>query len=237
MDYGVKHVAVIMDGNGRWATEKGQIRSFGHRAGVESLVKIVEACPDLGIKYLTVYAFSTENWKRPEAEVKTLMFLLDEFIDKKLQSLIDNEVKINVLGDVTALERKLQDKLAVAIDKTKDFKRLNFSIAMNYGGRAEIVRASKEIATLVKEGKLSVDSINEETFNDYLYTKNMPDPELLIRTGGDLRTSNFLPWQLVYSEFYSTPVYWPDFTPFELEKALMAFTKRDRRFGGLSNAN
>lgn len=229
---GAAHVAIIMDGNGRWAQKRGLPRPMGHRAGVEALKRIVEACPDLGIRYLSVYAFSTENWKRPQAEVRALMALLNEFIDKELAGLKRNGVQIRVLGDLAPLERSLAEKIRHAVDETKENGRLILSLALNYGGRQELLRAAKALAKRALAGE-DPEAWREEDLAEELYTAKLPDPDLLIRTGGELRTSNFLPWQLVYTELWSTGVYWPEFTVAEFTRALEEFAKRQRRFGGV----
>lgn len=230
--YGAAHVAIIMDGNGRWAQKRGMPRPVGHRAGVEALKRIVEACPELGIRYLTVYAFSTENWKRPATEVKALMGLLNEFIDKELAGLKKNGVQIRVLGELEGLEPKLADKIRNAIAATRDNRRLTLALALNYGGRRELLRAAQALARRALSGEDPA-SWREEDLEAQLYTAGMPDPDLLIRTGGELRTSNFLPWQMAYTELWSTQAFWPDFTPEELTRALEDFAKRHRRFGGV----
>ncbi|MEA4892822.1 MAG: polyprenyl diphosphate synthase [Peptococcaceae bacterium] len=230
--YGAGHVAIIMDGNGRWAQDRGLPRAAGHRAGVEALKRIVTACPDLGVRYLTVYAFSTENWKRPPAEVRALMSLLNEFIDKELAGLKKNGVRIRVLGDLTALDRKLAAKIENAVQETKENRRLDLSLALSYGGRQELLRAAKALARRALAGE-DPESFREEDLAAELYTADLPDPDLLIRTGGELRTSNFLPWQSVYTELWNTRTFWPDFSQLDLRRALEDFAKRQRRFGGV----
>jgi len=227
-----KHIAVIMDGNGRWAQQKGWPRVLGHRAGVNALKKIVEACPDLGIKYLTVYAFSTENWKRPAKEIEALMKLLCEYIDKELNGLKENGVKVQVLGDIQILESNVRAQVEKAINETRENTGLHFSIALNYGGRQEILRAAQLLARKALEGQDPA-VWTEEDFQACLYTKDIPDPDLLIRTGGELRVSNFLLWQIAYTELWITPVYWPDFTPEMLAQAIKDYQMRQRRFGGI----
>ena len=223
-----KHVAIIMDGNGRWAKERGMLRVQGHRAGLESLREIVRHSQRLGVKYLTVYAFSTENWKRPKDEVSGIFKLVVKYVQTELKELCENNVRVNILGnwDDLAVPQESKDSLKVLISSTENNTGLNFNIALNYGGRAEILKA---VGELLAEG---ADQVSEETFAAHLYTAGMPDPEVIIRTSGENRLSNFLTWQSAYSEIVLTPVYWPDFTPDEYEKCIVEFQKRDRRFGG-----
>lgn len=227
-----RHIAIIMDGNRRWAKEHNLEKNQGHKAGADNLEKIVKYANKIGIEYLTVYAFSTENWKRAEEEVGALMLLLKNYLDDFFKRSDLENIKIKVIGDITALSQGLQNSISRAIEKTKNNTGLTFNIAFNYGGRAELVRAVKSISEQVKEGKININEITEETISNNLYTKNQPDPELLIRTSGEIRTSNFLPWQIVYSEFYFTDKYWPDFNEDELLKAIAEYQKRNRRFGG-----
>jgi len=222
------HVAIIMDGNGRWAKERGMIRLQGHNAGMNSLREIVRHSSDIGIKYLTVYAFSTENWTRPIEEVSGIFKLLVKYVASELDELHKNNVKINILGDISALPEDSKDAARLATEKTCENTGLVFNIAINYGGRAEILKAVNEIINNKTEGIIDV-----QEFEKHLYTTGMPDPDLIIRTGGESRISNFLTWQCAYSEFVISPVYWPDFTPEEYEKCLVEFQKRDRRYGGL----
>ena len=227
------HIAIIMDGNGRWAKEKGMIRLKGHQAGMESLREIVRACSDKGVKVLTVYAFSTENWKRPIDEVSGIFTLLVRYVAKELKELNANNVQIRMLGDIDPLPADAKKAAQKAVDSTKDNTGLIFCIAINYGGRAEIVRAARLLAKQAAEGQLDPASIDEAMFASQLYTADLPDPDLIIRTGGEMRLSNFLTWQSAYSELYVTDTYWPDFTPEKLQEAIDAFNGRDRRYGGI----
>ena len=228
-----KHIGIIMDGNGRWAQSKNKIRSFGHKEGAERVIDIVEESYRLGVRYLTLYAFSTENWKRPADEVGYLMTLLNSFIDKKLKRLHENGVKINVLGEIERLDDKTFKSVKKAIDTTRDNKKMVLNIALSYGGRREIVRAAKIIAKNYKEGSLKLDDLNEDTFNDYLYTKDIPPVDLLIRPGGEKRISNFLLYQLAYAEFIFVDTLWPDFREENLQEAILEYQNRNRRYGGL----
>ncbi len=227
------HVAVIMDGNGRWAQERNLPRAVGHRTGMESLRTVVKLCSQLGIKILTVYAFSTENWKRPQEEVSVLMGLLYEYIKKELDELNREEVQIRVIGRLNELPARAQQEIKRAEELTAKNNKLIFNIALNYGGRAEIVDAARRVASLAVEGKIEPEEITEELVQLYLYTGEMPDPDLLIRPAGEKRISNFLLWQIAYTEFYFTDVYWPDFGEEDFLKALDAYQNRKRRFGGL----
>lgn len=229
------HIAIIMDGNGRWAGRRGLPRAAGHRAGVESLKEIVETCADLGISYLTVYAFSTENWKRPREEINALMELLVEYIEKELYVLKQNNVRIKTIGDITELPTKALLRIKKAEQETADNQQLYLQIALNYGGRKELVEAVKKISADVLHGKIQTEQIKEEIFSGYLYTVDIPDPDLLIRTAGEKRLSNFLLWQCAYTEFWFTNVFWPDFTAQHLYQAINAYQHRRRRFGGLKN--
>ena len=228
-----EHIAIIMDGNGRWAKEKGMVRLKGHQAGMESLREIVRACSDKGVKVLTVYAFSTENWKRPIEEVSGIFSLLVRYVAKELKELNANNVQIRMLGDIDPLPADAKKAAQQAVDSTKDNTGLIFCIAINYGGRAEIVRAARLLAKQAAEGQLDPASIDEAMFASQLYTADLPDPDLIIRTGGEMRLSNFLTWQSAYSELYVTDTYWPDFTPEKLQEAIDAFNGRDRRYGGI----
>ena len=227
------HIAIIMDGNGRWAKEKGMVRLKGHQAGMESLREIVRACSDKGVKVLTVYAFSTENWKRPIEEVSGIFSLLVRYVAKELKELNANNVQIRMLGDIDPLPADAKKAAQKAVDSTKDNTGLIFCIAINYGGRAEIVRAARLLAKQAAEGQLDPASIDEALFASQLYTADLPDPDLIIRTGGEMRLSNFLTWQSAYSELYVTDTYWPDFTPERLNEAIEAFNGRERRYGGI----
>ncbi|UWG98517.1 isoprenyl transferase [Dehalobacter sp. DCM] len=229
-----KHLAIIMDGNGRWAQKKGLPRAIGHRAGVEALREIVRGSNDLGIKYLTIYAFSTENWKRPQTEVGILMSLLNEYIRKELAELHANNVKICILGHREDMPADLREACATASKKTSDNTGLVLNVALNYGGRSEILKAVKEIALEVKNGILDADQITEEVFESHLFTKGCPEPELVVRTSGEMRLSNFLLWQAAYSEIVIVDECWPDFNRESLLKTISNYQKRDRRFGGIS---
>ena len=228
-----KHIAIIMDGNGRWAQMRGMPRTMGHRAGVEALKKIVRFCHEIGIKYLTVYAFSTENWKRPQSEIGILMSLLKEYVRKELDELHINNVKIGILGDISPLSEDVKEAINYACERTKNNSGLVFNLALNYGGRAELVNAVKQIVDDVQNGKLICSEINENTIEKYLFTRNCPEPELLIRTSGEMRLSNFLLWQVAYSEIVVVPECWPDFNENSLVEAVRIFQNRERRFGGI----
>ena len=228
-----RHVAIIMDGNGRWAKSKGMPRNYGHSRGAKNLEVICEDAWNMGIKYLTVYLFSTENWKRSKEEVDGLMRLFRSYTKTCIKTAQKNNMKVRVLGDPTALDPDLQESLKKLEESSKDNTGLNFQIAINYGSRDEMVRAMKKMAADRDAGKLSAADISEETFAEYLDTAGIPDPDLLIRTSGEQRLSNYLLWQLAYSEFYFTDVHWPDFSKEELEKAVLAYNKRDRRYGGV----
>ena len=226
-----KHIAIIMDGNRRWAKSKGMPASYGHKEGAKTLEKIVRYCNKLGLEYITVYAFSTENWKRAEEEVKALMSLLKSYLDEYSKRADTENTKINILGDITALSEGLQKSIIKCMERTKDNTGITFNIALNYGGRDEIIKAIKNISKDVKEGKLDIEDISEDLVSNNLYTKGQPDPDLLIRTSGELRLSNFLPWQLVYSEFLFVDKNWPDFKEEDLDKAIVEYQKRTRKFG------
>lgn len=228
-----QHVAIILDGNGRWAKKKHLPRNMGHAQGSKTVERIIEDAYDLGIKYLTVYAFSTENWKRPKDEVDALMKLLRDYLKNCIKRANKNNMKVRVIGDVSRLDEDLQKKIAELKEASKDNTGINFTIALNYGSRDEMVRAMKHMADDLQSGKLQKEDITEEFFNSYLDTKELPDPDLLIRTSGELRLSNFLLWQLAYTEFYFTPVPWPDFKKDELLKAIGKYNERDRRYGGV----
>lgn len=231
-----RHVAIIMDGNGRWAKNKGLPRLAGHNAGMKAMKKIVDHSDKLGIRYLTVYAFSTENWKRSIAEVSGIFKLLVAYVNSDLKGLIENNVRVTVLGDYTSLPDDAVKSLEKTLESTKDNTGLQFNIALNYGGRDELKKAVQQIACRVKEGRIAPEDITEETVAEYLYTgkayNDVPDPELIIRTSGELRLSNFLLWQSAYSELVFPDVMWPDFTPEEYEKAIEDYQSRERRFGG-----
>jgi len=222
-----KHIAITMDGNGRWAKSKGKIRAFGHKNGVTAVRETVEAATEIGIKYLTLYAFSTENWDRPESEVNALMTLLVSAIHKETKTLMDNNIKLSTIGATDSLPSKAKKELLEAIEKTKNNKRMTLILALSYSGRWEILNAAKNL--IIDE--ISHNDINEQVFQQYLTTKGVPDPELLIRTSGEYRISNFLLWQIAYSELYFTETLWPDFRRIDLEKAILEFQNRERRFG------
>ncbi|MEP2670809.1 MAG: isoprenyl transferase [Cyclobacteriaceae bacterium] len=226
-----RHIAVIMDGNGRWAKGKGAARIFGHRNAIQAVKDVTEGCGELGIKYLTLYAFSTENWGRPKEEVDGLMELLVNTLKKEINSLHENKVRLKTIGDIGHLPKACQDNLSDAIEATKDNPGLTLILALSYSGRWEITEATKAIAKDVKEGKIEAEAINEELISSYLRTKDIPDPELLIRTSGEMRVSNFLLWQIAYTELFITKTLWPDFRRENLYEAICAYQTRDRRFG------
>ena len=226
-----KHIAVIMDGNGRWARQQGEKRVFGHHHGVRAVRETTEGCAELGVGYLTLYAFSTENWNRPKEEVDALMELLVQTISAEIKTLMDNNISLKAIGDLNSLPTKCHNQLNEAIETTSHNTGMTLILALSYSSRWEIVKAVKEIAQSVKEGKISPDEINEQTISSHLCTNDFPDPELMIRTSGEMRISNFLLWQLAYTELYITPVLWPDFGREELYKAILDFQKRERRFG------
>ena len=228
-----KHVAVIMDGNGRWAELKGEPRVFGHRKGTDATRAVVRNCDDYGVQYLTLYVFSTENWKRPPHEVDFLMKLVSDMIDSEVPDMMENNVKLKVLGQMDSLPEYAQQKLIDGMEKTKNNTGLNLQLAINYGGRSEIAEAVKQIASKVKSGDLEVDQINEETISANMFLPEIPDPELLIRTGGEFRVSNYLLWQIAYSEIFVSQKLWPDFDKEELFNALEFYQNRQRRFGGV----
>lgn len=228
---GLKHIAIIMDGNRRWAKEKNLPSAFGHKKGVDALKAAMRACDDFGVKYLTVYAFYTENWNRKKEEVDFLMNLLGETIKNELKEMHENGVVINFIGDLTKLSPKLQEILAHAVEVTKNNDGVRLQIAFNYGSRDEIVHAAKAIAQKVKSGEIEIDEISEDMISENLYTKNIPDPDLLIRTGGEMRVSNYLLWQIAYSEFLVTKKYWPEFDKEALADAIKEFNHRQRRYG------
>ncbi len=227
------HVAIILDGNGRWAKKKGMPRTYGHVKGCENLEKICSVAKELGVKYLTVYAFSTENWKRSKEEVNALMKLFRNYMKKCIKISRDNKMQVRVIGDPTAFDPDLQEKIKELEEYSSQYDELYFQIALNYGSRDEIKRAVQKMAEDVKAEKLNPEEISERTISDYLDTKGLPDPDLLIRTSGEERLSNFLMWQLAYTEFYFTDVAWPDFNKAEFEKAIAKYNQRDRRFGGV----
>ncbi len=228
-----RHVAIIMDGNGRWALRRGMPRAYGHRAGVESLREVVRVSAELGLQVLTVYAFSTENWKRPQEEVDILMDLLVEYLHKEINELCDNNIKVRAIGKIGDLPPSAREALDMAGRKSSNNTGLTLNIALNYGGRTELVEAVKSIGLSVAKGMLDPEDINEKVISDNLYTSGQPDPDLLIRPAGDYRVSNFLLWQLAYTEFWLTTVMWPDFRRVHMLQAMVDFQKRDRRYGGL----
>lgn len=229
-----RHIAIIMDGNGRWAKRNGLKRIFGHQAGVKAVRKITEACADLGVDYLTLYAFSTENWNRPKEEVDALMTLLVDTIERETDDLMKNNVRLMAIGDMKRLPAKARAKFERCIDRTKDNKGVTLVLALSYSSRWEITDALRKVAVEVKNGLLLPEQINENTISGFLTTCDIPDPDLLIRTSGELRISNFLLWQLAYSELYFTDIFWPDFDREELMKAIISFQQRERRYGKTS---
>lgn len=228
-----QHVAIILDGNGRWAKSKGMPRNYGHKMGAKNVEKICDAAGHMGIKYLTVYAFSTENWSRPKPEVDELMRLLGSYMKTCQKTAKKNNMRVRVLGDISRLDPKLQEQILELEKVSSAYDGFHFQIALNYGSRDEMVRAMKKMAAQIEAGKLSKDDISEELFSSYLDTADIPDPDLLIRTSGEQRLSNYLLWQCAYSEFYFTDIPWPDFDESELKKAIEAYDNRERRFGGI----
>lgn len=227
------HIAIIMDGNGRWAKKRMMPRNYGHKQGSKIVEEVCREAYNIGVKYVTVYAFSTENWSRPQSEIDTLMKLLKDFLSECLNKSKKNNMRVHVIGDITRLEKSLQDTIIELEEVSASNTGLCFQVALNYGGQDEIIRATKKIAQDVKEGKLSVEDLNTLVYEDYLDTKGIPAPDLLIRTSGEQRLSNFLLWQLAYSEFYFTDVLWPDFNKAELIKAIEYYNGRERRYGGV----
>jgi undecaprenyl diphosphate synthase len=233
MDRIPEHIAIIMDGNGRWAKAKNLPRAMGHKAGVETIRRVIKEADRLGVKYMTFYAFSTENWKRPKDEVSALMKLLVQYLRQEIDELDAKGVLINVLGDLSRLPKECVDEIARAKERTKNNTGIVMNFALNYGGRDEIIRATKEVAASVAKGEITVDDIDGKTIEKYLYTANMPDPDIIIRPSGEQRLSNFLLWQCAYSEFWYSNINWPDFTEKDLGRAIYDFQNRDRRFGGI----
>ncbi|MGB1307745.1 MAG: isoprenyl transferase [Oceanihabitans sp.] len=229
-----KHLAIIMDGNGRWAKQKGMLRAFGHEKGTKSVREVVEASAELGIENLTLYAFSTENWNRPKLEVQTLMKLLVSALKKEIKTLQENNIKLNAIGNLDALPKKAHTELQEVIQKTKNNSRMTLTLALSYGSREEILNTVKKISDKVKNNIISPENIDESVINEHLYTQNLPDVDLLIRTSGEQRISNFLLWQIAYAELYFTEVLWPDFTKHNLHEAIIEYQKRERRFGKTS---
>ncbi|MBR2194653.1 MAG: isoprenyl transferase [Salinivirgaceae bacterium] len=226
-----KHIAIIMDGNGRWAKQQGNARIFGHRNAIKAVRDVCEGCAELGVGYLTLYAFSTENWNRPKMEVSALMDLLVSTINSETETLIKNNIRLNAIGRLTDLPEKVLTNLKEAISRTKDNTGLTLTLALSYSSKMELVDAFRKIAADVKDGKISADQIDDSVISRSLYTGDMPDPDLLIRTSGELRISNFMLWQLAYSELYFTSTFWPDFDKEELYKAIVDYQHRERRFG------
>lgn len=229
-----RHIAVIMDGNGRWAKEQGKMRVFGHQHGVDAVRNVTEACAELGVEYLTLYAFSTENWNRSSFEVDALMTLLTQALKTEVKTLNDNNIRLDAVGDLTRLPKLQYNALMSAIENTKDNTRMTLTLCLSYSGRWELTETVKKIAGKVKNGELNPEDINENMVSDNLATSYMPDPELLIRTSGEIRISNFLLWQLAYSELYFTKKYWPDFSKEDLYEAIIDYQSRERRFGKTS---
>ncbi len=227
-----RHIAIILDGNGRWARRRGLPRTAGHAAGSENFRKIATYCKDIGVEYLTVYAFSTENWKRPEDEVRTIMRLLRRYLNEAIDTMERDKIRMKIFGDVAGLPQELQELVRKTDEISKRYQGFQANICLNYGGRAEIVHAAERYAADRLEGKVE-GPLTEERFSGYLYSSGIPDPDLLIRPGGEQRISNFLLWQCAYSEFYFTDVLWPDFSAEELDRAVEAFRRRDRRYGGV----
>ena len=225
------HVAVIMDGNGRWAKQRGLPRIEGHRRGANTLKEMLRYCKDLGIKTLTAYAFSTENWGRPIGEVNFLMSLFERLLQKELREMEAEEVCINFIGDLTPLPPSLQQEMQRSMERTKNNQGVYFNVAINYGSRHEMINACKQIAQKVQQGELSAEEIDDRTISQHLYTNGSPDPDLLIRTSGEMRLSNFMLWQLAYTEIYVTDILWPDFNRQQFDRAIVSFQQRDRRFG------
>lgn len=230
-----QHIAIILDGNGRWAKAKGMPRNYGHTAGARNVETVCQAAHDLGVKYVTMYAFSTENWNRPEGEVEALMKLLESYLKNCIKTADKNNMRVRVIGDTTRLSERFQERIRELEAASAKNDGLNLQIAINYGSRDEMTRAMRRMSEDVAAGKRKPEEITESVFEEYLDTAGIPDPDLLIRTSGELRLSNFLLWQLAYSEFYFTDVPWPDFRKEELERAIEAYNKRDRRFGGLTD--
>ena len=229
-----KHLAIIMDGNGRWAKQQGLLRALGHESGTKSVKKIIEACAKIEIEFLTLYAFSSENWNRPKLEVETLMKVLVRSLKKELTTLQKNNIKLNAIGNLEKLPASTLKVLLEVIDQTKDNTRMTLTLALSYGSREEIVNAVKNICSKVKNNIISIDSIDDSIINEHLYTQNLPDVDLLIRTSGEHRISNFLMWQIAYSELYFTDILWPDFKEEDLYEAISSYQKRERRFGKTS---
>ena len=229
-----KHIAIIMDGNGRWAKNKGLLRNLGHQNGAKTVKKIVEACAEINVRYLTLYAFSTENWNRPKLEVELLMKLLISSLKKELDTLQKNNIKLTTIGNINLLPKKVYKELTDVIDKTKNNNHLTLTLALSYGSREELTKTIKEISLKVKNNLISPENIDKSVINNHLYTRNLPDVDLLIRTSGEQRISNFLLWQIAYAELYFTETLWPDFTKDNLFEAILNYQNRERRFGKTS---
>ena len=229
-----KHIAIIMDGNGRWAKQRGKLRVFGHEHGVKAVREAVENCAKIGVEYLTLYAFSTENWKRPRTEVQTLMRLLVSSLKKELDTLHKNDIKLNAIGNIESLPQKAYKELQEVISQTQENSRMTLTLALSYGSREELKNAIKQIGTKVKNNIISPENIDETIINDHLYTRNLPDVDLLIRTSGEHRISNFLLWQIAYAELYFIDIFWPDFRGQHLVEAIQNYQNRERRFGKTS---
>ncbi len=229
-----KHLAIIMDGNGRWAKQKGLLRALGHESGTKSVKENIKSCARLGIEYLTLYAFSTENWNRPKLEIDTLMKILIRSLKKELKTLQENNIKLNAIGNLEKLPKSAQNELLDVIDKTKDNNRMTLTLALSYGSREELVNAVRNISDKVKNNIISIESIDDSIINEHLYTRNLPEVDLLIRTSGEHRISNFLLWQIAYAELYFTDILWPDFKEQDLYEAIISYQKRERRFGKTS---
>ncbi len=229
-----RHIAVIMDGNGRWAQGKGAARVFGHKNAIKAVREVTEGCAELGVEYLTLYAFSTENWNRPKIEVKALMELLVSTLSSEIKTLMDNDIRLDTIGDTSSLPQKNQRELAEAMNKTKDNKRMTLVLALSYSGRWDLTQAMKQMAVEIENGQLKSDEIDQNSIEKYLNTSGIPDPELLIRTSGEQRISNFLLWQMAYTEFFITDTLWPDFRREHLHQAIVSYQERERRFGKTS---
>ena len=229
-----RHIAIILDGNGRWAQKRGLPRTAGHMAGAETFRRIATYCKNIGVEYLTVYAFSTENWKRPEEEVGTIMKLLGRYLDEAIRTMEKDHIRMKVFGELARLSPQLREMVDRTDEISQHYRGFQANICLNYGGRDEIVHAARRYAQDYAAGKVQGE-LSEEQFGNYLYSAGIPDPDLLIRPGGEMRISNFLLWQCAYAEFYFTDVLWPDFTPEELDKAIAEFNRRDRRYGGVKN--
>ena len=231
----INHIAFIMDGNGRWAKERGLPRHLGHKEACNRITEVFDYCREFNIKVVSFYAFSTEHWKRPQAEIKHLFNYLEVFFKKEINKLIKDGTKVMISGDITRLPEKTQKTIARSIELTKDCPNMIFNICLNYGGKEEITRATKQIAQEVKDGKLNIEDITEQTVEDHLYTRGLPNVDLLVRTSGEVRISNFLPWQLCYAEMIFTPVKWPDFKYEPFLECMKEYNRRNRRYGGLDN--